>query len=334
MTDVPLAMQPVRAAPRCAPIMAAGVTIAALLALPLFGSPFLVTQFTRILIYAIFAMSLDLLIGYCGLVSLGHAAFFGVAAYVTALLATVAGIESLWITLPASVAAAALAAVAIGALSLRTSGIYFIMVTLAFAQMIYFVVQENAFFGGSDGILLLTRFRLGIGDITLLDLGNRVTRYYVVLVVAVAAFAGLWLLVRSPFGRVIQGIHANEQRMRALGYPVTRYKFVCFVIAGALAGLAGHFYVVLTSLADPSIVDWLHSVQVLVMLIVGGIGTLIGPAVGAFVMIVLIDQASELTEHWKLVVGALVIAITLFSRHGIVGLVQNIGARLLERTST
>jgi branched-chain amino acid transport system permease protein len=334
MTDAPLAIQPARAALRCAPIIAAAVTVAALLALPLLDSPFLVTQFTRVLIYAVFAMSLDLLIGYCGLVSLGHAAFFGVAAYVTALLTSEAGIESLWITLPTSVAAAALAAAVIGVLSLRTSGIYFIMVTLAFAQMIYFVVQENAFFGGSDGILLLTRFRVGIGDITLLDLGNSVTRYYVVLVVAVAVFAGLWFLVRSPFGRVIQGIRANEQRMRALGYPVMRYKFVCFVIAGALAGLAGHFYVVLTSLADPSIVDWLHSVQVLVMLIVGGIGTLIGPAVGAFALIVLTDQASELTEHWKLVVGALVIAITLFSRHGMVGLAQKIGARLFGRTST
>ena len=133
---------------------------------------------------------------------------------------------------------------------------------------------------------------------------------------------------------MIQGIRANEQRARALGYPVERYKFVCFVIAGALAGLAGHFYVILTSLADPSIVDWLHSAQVLIMLIVGGIGTLIGPAIGAFVMIVLTDQASELTEHWKLVVGAIVIAVTLFSRGGIVGLAKDIGVRLFDRRPT
>jgi branched-chain amino acid transport system permease protein len=316
---------------RYAPAIAAGLVLAALLALPTIGSPFMVTQFVRILIYAMFAMSLDLLIGYCGLVSLGHAAFFGVAAYVTALLASKAGIENILITLPASLIAAALAAAVIGALTLRTTGIYFIMATLAFAQMIYFVVQENAFFGGSDGILLLGGFRVSIGNVTLLDLGSRVTLYYVVLMVTVLVFIGLWFLVRSPFGRVIQGIRANEQRMRALGFPVARYKFVCFVIGGMLAGLAGHFYVILTSLADPSIVDWLHSVQVLVMLIVGGIGTLIGPAIGALVLIILTDQVSELTEHWKLIVGALVIAITLFSRGGIVGLAQNLGARLFDR---
>jgi branched-chain amino acid transport system permease protein len=307
--------------------------LGALLALPGFGSPFLVTQFSRVLIYAIFAMSLDLLVGYCGLVSLGHAAFFGIAAYVTALLSAKADIGNVLVALPLSVAAAALGALAIGALALRTSGVYFIMVTLAFAQMIYFVAQENAFFGGSDGILLLSRFRLAIGDLTWLDLGNRLTRYYAILAAALLVFAFLALLVRSPFGRVIQGIRANEQRMRALGYPVRRYKLVCFVIAGALAGVAGHFYVVLTSLADPSILDWLHSAQVLLMLIIGGIGTLIGPALGAFVLIVLTDQASEFTEHWKLIVGIVVIALTLFSRGGLMGLARRIGVHLFARNA-
>jgi branched-chain amino acid transport system permease protein len=330
MTDAPFAMQPADTV-RYAGMIAVILTLATLVALPLFGSPFVVTQSTRILIYAVFAMSLDLLVGYCGLVSLGHAAFFGVAAYVTALLTAKAEVENIAITLPVSIAGAALTAVVIGALSLRTSGIYFIMVTLAFAQMIYFVVQENAFFGGSDGILLLTPYRFNVGSVTLFNLGNRVIRYYVVLTVAALVFLGLWFLVRSPFGRVIQGIRANEQRMRALGYPLMRYKLVCFVIAGAVAGVAGHFYVVTTSLADPSIVDWLHSAQVLVMLIIGGIGTLVGPAIGAFVLIVLTDQASELTEHWKLIVGTLVIAITLFSRGGIVGLAQSMGARLFDR---
>jgi branched-chain amino acid transport system permease protein len=330
MTDAPRAMQPAVTA-RYAGMIAASLTLAALAALPLFGSPFLVTQFTRILIYAVFAMSLDLLVGYCGLVSLGHAAFFGVAAYVTALLTAKAEVENIAVALPISVAVAAVTAVVIGALSLRTTGIYFIMVTLAFAQMIYFVVQENAFFGGSDGILLLTPYRLSIGGVTPFNLGSRVVRYYVVLTVSALVFVGLWFLVRSPFGRVIQGIRANEQRMRALGYPLMRYKLVCFVIAGAVAGVAGHFYVVTTSLADPSIVDWLHSAQVLVMLIIGGIGTLVGPAIGAFVLIVLTDQASELTEHWKLIVGTLVISIVLFSRGGIVGLAQSISARLFDR---
>jgi branched-chain amino acid transport system permease protein len=293
------------------------LAVLALALAPSFGSPFLVAQLTRVLIYAIFAMSLDLLVGYCGLVSLGHAAFFGVAAYAAALLADRAGIANLWLTMPASIAAAAAAAAIIGAVSLRTSGVYFIMVTLAFAQMIYFIVNENDVFGGSDGILLTGRF-----EAWPIDLGDRTSRYYFVLVCAVLVLIGLRLLVDSPFGRVIQGIRSNEQRMRALGYRVYRYKLVCFVIAGALAGLAGQLYVTLTSLADPSIIDWLHSAQILVMLIVGGIGTLVGPVVGAFVLIVFIDLASEYTEHWKIAIGIMVICITLFSRGGIVGLAR------------
>ena len=308
--------------------MALIVALIALAAIPLLDKPFLISQFTRIVIYAIFAMSLDLLVGYCGMVSLGHAAFFGVAAYATALLAERAGVENVLISLPLSLVAAAVAAAVIGLLTLRTRGVYFIMATLAFAQVLFFVVHDNPYFGGSDGLLLLARFKLSLGGVTLLDLSNAVTRYYACLVIGLAVLIGLWVLVQSPFGRVIQGIKSNEQRMRALGYPVERYKFVCFVIGGTLAGLAGHLYVLLTGLADPSILDWLHSAQLLMMVIVGGIGTLVGGAIGAFVMILFIDQASEYTEHWKLLVGALVIAITLLARGGIVGIALSILRRL------
>jgi branched-chain amino acid transport system permease protein len=309
-------------------LMALIVALIALAAIPLLDKPFLISQFTRIVIYAIFAMSLDLLVGYCGMVSLGHAAFFGVAAYATALLAERAGVENVLISLPLSLVAAAVAAAVIGLLTLRTRGVYFIMATLAFAQVLFFVVHDNPYFGGSDGLLLLARFKLSLGGVTLLDLSNAVTRYYACLVIGLAVLIGLWVLVQSPFGRVIQGIKSNEQRMRALGYPVERYKFVCFVIGGTLAGLAGHLYVLLTGLADPSILDWLHSAQLLMMVIVGGIGTLVGGAIGAFVMILFIDQASEYTEHWKLLVGALVIAITLLARGGIVGIALSILRRL------
>lgn len=311
-------------------VIALIVALAALAAIPLFDKPFLVAQFNRIVIYAIFAMSLDLLVGYCGMVSLGHAAFFGVAAYATALLADKAGIDNILVSLPCSMIAAAVASAIIGLLTLRTRGIYFIMATLAFAQVLFFVVHDNPYFGGSDGLLLLTRFRLGIG-VTMLDLSDPVIRYYTSLAIGLLVLIGLWMLVESPFGRVIQGIKSNEQRMRALGYPVERYKFVCFVIGGTLAGLAGHLYVLLTGLADPSILDWLHSAQLLMMVIVGGIGTLIGGAVGALVMILFIDQASEFTEHWKILVGALVIAITLLARGGIVGIVRSIFQRLRLR---
>jgi len=304
------------------------IAIAALAAIPLLEKPFLISQFTRIVIYAIFAMSLDLLVGYCGMVSLGHAAFFGVAAYATALLAEKAGIENVLISLPVSLIAAALTSALIGLLTLRMRGVYFIMATLAFAQVLFFVVHDNPYFGGSDGLLLLSRFELTIGGTSLLDLSNPITRYYASLVIGVVILIGLFVLVQSPFGRVIQGIKSNEQRMRALGYPVERYKFVCFVIGGTIAGLAGHLYVLLTGLADPSILDWLHSAQLLMMVIVGGLGSLIGGAVGALVMILFIDQASEYTEHWKLLVGVLVIAITLLARGGIVGIVSALMHRI------
>lgn len=288
---------------------------------PIAGHPFLTVHATRILIYAIFAMSLDLLVGYCGLVSLGHAAFFGAAAYTTALLSSKLGVTDLLVSMPLSILSAAAVATAIGLLTLRTSGIYFIMATLAFAQMLFFLINDNDFFGGSDGILLLKRFTIGHG---LIDASDPATRFRIVLAAAAAVFVALYLLVRSPFGRALQGIKSNERRMRALGYSVARYKLACFAIGGALAGLAGHLYVLLTSLADPSIIDWTHSAQVLMMVILGGLGTLIGPMVGAFLLIELIDQVAELTEHWKLVVGIVVVATTLFGRGGLAGAVNRL----------
>jgi|SRR5581483_905264 len=295
-----------------------GIVVAACLVLlvPLAGSQYLTTHVTRILVYAIFAVSLDLLVGFCGLVSLGHAAFFGIAAYATALLADKVGVTNVLISLPFSILCATGTALVIGLLTLRTAGIYFIMATLALAEMLYFLVHDNDFFGGSDGILVLSRFYLGS---TSIDVSDPVIRYCVVVTVTVAVLVGLAFLVRSPFGRTLQGIKSNERRMRALGYNIARYKLACFVIGGALAGLAGHLYLLLTSLADPSILDWIHSAQVLMMVILGGLGTLVGPMVGAFVFVELIDQMSVLTEHWKLAVGIVVVVATLFGRGGIAG---------------
>jgi branched-chain amino acid transport system permease protein len=302
-----------------------GIAACMALTIPLFGSQYLTTHATRILIYAIFAMSLDLLVGYCGLVSLGHAAFFGVAAYTTALLSAKLGISNILISLPLSILATALVALAIGLLTLRTGGIYFIMATLAFAQMLFFLVNDNAFFGGSDGILLLTRFSLGTPS---LNVSDPVVRYYFAVAAAFLTFVFLYFLVRSPFGRILQGIKSNERRMRALGYSIARYKLACFVIGGVLAGLAGHLYVLLTSLADPSILDWVHSAQVLMMVILGGMGTLVGPVIGAILLIELIDQAAEFTEHWKLIVGVVVVAVTLFGKGGLAGMWSTAAARL------
>ena len=221
---------------------AAILFVAVMSALPLFDSAYLITHSTRILIYAIMAMSLDLLVGYCGLVSLGHAAFFGLSAYTAAMLSAHAGIGNVLIGLPLSLLSAAAGALIIGVLTLRTDGIYFIMATLAFAQMLFFLANDSDFFGGSDGLLLLNHFRASIGNVVLFDLSEPTTRYYVVLAAAFATCIGLALMVRSPFGRVLQGIKSNTQRMRALGYPVERYKLACFVIGGTLSGLAGYLY--------------------------------------------------------------------------------------------
>lgn len=304
-------------------LIAVGIALCVALTIPAIGGAYLTTHVTRILIYIIFALSLDLLVGYSGLISLGHAAYFGVAAYVTALLSAKAGITNIIFVLPLSILGAAVTALAIGLLTLRTVGVYFIMATLAFAQMLFFLVNDNDFFGGSDGILLLKHYNLG----GWLDMSAPVPRYYFTVAAAATTFILLYFLVRSPFGRVLQGIKSNERRMQALGYPIARYKLACFIIGGMLAGLAGHLYVLLTSLTDPSIIDWTHSAQVLMMVILGGRGTLVGPAFGAFLLIELIDQAAEVTDHWKLIIGAAVIAVTLFGKGGLVGLSLLLAAR-------
>lgn len=302
------------------------VLVVGLLALvPYLGGNFYTVQFTRILVYAIFAMSLDLLVGYAGLVSMGHAAFFGVAAYTTAMLATKAGVYSLLVLVPASIATAALSALVIGVLSVRTTNIYFIMVTLAFSQIVFYIVHDVRVFGGSDGLLLEGALHLEIAGYRLVDLGNRAARFYVTLGAALLVYVFLRCLVDSLFGRVIRGIKSNERRMRALGFSVVRYKLAAFVIAGALAGLAGVLNVGLTGQTDPSIVDWLESAKLLMMVILGGLGTLYGPCIGAAALILLVDQLSELTDHWKLGVGAVIVAFTLLAPGGLVGIIKWIG---------
>jgi branched-chain amino acid transport system permease protein len=284
---------------------------------PVLGSAFRVDQLTRILIYVILAASLDLMVGYTGMVNLGHAAFFGLAAYTGALLADKAGISNVLIALPASLFVAAAAALIAGALTARLRGIYFIMATLAFTQIVYFLLNDSTWAGGSDGILVSTSLKAGIGGVTLLNLSNPRERFYVTLAIATLVLLGLSRLVDSPFGRVLQGIRENDQRMRALGYAAGRFKLACFIISGTLSGLAGYLYFTLTSFADPTLTYWLHSAQILVMTVLGGMGTLVGPAIGVAFFTFFIDWASELTEHWKLYLGLAVVSATLFAPGGL-----------------
>ncbi|MDQ2928663.1 MAG: branched-chain amino acid ABC transporter permease, partial [Pseudomonadota bacterium] len=259
------------------------VPVAAALAialLPLFVSPYVQDVVVRIAVYAIFALSLELIVGGVGLVSLGHAAFFGIGAYATVLVSGEAGAR-LALVLIVSVASAAAYALFVGALSLRTRGVYFIMVTLAFAQMAYFVFHDTKVGGGSDGIFLSVKPVLRIAGATWLDLGARLSFYYAVLAALVATYAVLALLLASRFGHALAGIRVNEQRMRAAGFSSYFYKLAAFVIAGALAGLAGALLAIKDGAVNPELLAWQESGAVLLMLILGGVGSLRGAVIGA-----------------------------------------------------
>jgi branched-chain amino acid transport system permease protein len=280
---------------------------------------FYVSLASRILIYAIAATSLNLVLGYGGMVSFGHAAFFGAGAYIVGIL-TFEGVTSLWITWPLAVAAAALAALVIGAISLRTRGVYFIMITLAFAQMMYYVFVSLKAYGGDDGLSLPSR-STGLG----VSLGNDFVRYYLVLTLLGLVLFLLHRLLNSRFGRVIEAIRENETRATAIGYPVYRYKLLCFVISGAIAGLAGALIANQTSYVGPALLHWVQSGTLMVMVILGGVGRFWGGPVGAAVLLALEELFSgspllgPFALHWQLPVGAILLAVVLFAPQGITG---------------
>ena len=306
--------------------------LAALALFPLVGATFYLQLVTKIMIMAIFAMSLDLLVGYTGLVSLGHAAYFGLGAYTLWFLSPQYEAAPLWLTLPAAVAVAAAAALLIGVFVLRTSGIYFIMATLAFAQMLYAFVSESGLFGGSDGVYVYMK-----PDALFIDLEKTRQFYWFVLALLAGTYLLLRMILGSLFGQVIVGIRANERRMRALGYPVFRYKLASFVIAGALAGLAGYLAAAQFGFVNPELLGWHRSGDALMMVILGGMGSLFGPVIGAFVLVLLQELFSDLTKHWLLPMGAFVVGAVLLFPEGISFFLQRGGdqplARLFKRGS-
>ena len=309
-----------------------------LLALPALaqglGIDYAVGIATRMLIFALVGASLNLILGYGGMVSFGHAAFFGAGAYVVAILSqhatygeplltwpfVIEGTESALIAWPLAMAVSAFLALLIGLVSLRTSGLYFIMITLAFAQMIYFFFISLRAYGGEDGISLFARSSAGP-----IDLGNTVQFYYVVLALLLLALFLQGRLVASRFGRVLLGVRDNERRMQALGFPTYRYKLAGFVIAGAVAGLAGALIANQTEFVSPSFLDWQRSGEILVIVILGGMGRLCGPVAGAFAFLLLEEVLSAWTEHWMIVLGPILILVVLFARGGIWSLVDRRG---------
>ena len=285
------------------------------------GEPYYVTLFTRILILALAAVGLNLILGYGGLVSFGHAMYIGIGAYAVGILGFY-GIENGWIQIAVALAVGALVAVIIGIICLRTSGMAFIMITLAFAQMLYFLAISLKTFGGDDGLTINAR-----SDFGLFSLKSNVALYYFAFVVLMLTLFGLSRLVRSRFGMVIRGSKVNERRMAALGFPMLRYKLTAYVISALVCVLAGVLLANLTKFAAPSYMAWQASGDLIVMIVLGGMGTVLGPVVGALALIVFEEILTSWTTHWMIVLGPVIVLIVLTAKKGLYGYVVELGSR-------
>ena len=292
-----------------------GLVLLALIALPfvanVFGEAFYIALATRILIFALAATSLNLILGFGGMVSFGHAAFLGVGAYTVAILSQM-GVVDAWVAWPTAMVVAGLFALLIGAVSLRTQGVYFIMITLAFAQMMYYLVVSFKAYGGDDGMSLPARSRIGF-----LDMSNDTHFYYVTLLACVAVLVLIARVLNARFGHVLQAIRENEVRMQSLGYAVFRYKLCAFVMSGALAGLAGALLANQSGFVSPAMMQWSQSGMLMMMVILGGVGHLYGGVWGAIVFLLLEETLSHFTIHWQLGLGALLLMVVLLLPNGL-----------------
>ncbi len=277
--------------------------------------PFYVDLFRRMMIFAIAALSLDLILGYGGLVSFGHAAYLGLGAYAVGVL-THHGIQNGFLQWGLAIVGSALVALVIGAVSIRTSGIYFIMITLAFTQMLYYLGLSIEEYGADDGMRLAARSRFA----GLLDLRDPTTFYYVVLAILLLFLYVAHRMVNARFGMVLRAAKANEPRARAVGFSPYGYKLTAFVIAGAMCGLAGALLVNHTEYLTPEFMHWTRSGEIMFMVILGGMGTLVGPVVGAVALLLLEDVLSAWTTHWQMILGPILLLVVLFAKRGLVGL--------------
>jgi branched-chain amino acid transport system permease protein len=298
------------------------------------GNLFLMTLFTRILILAVAATSLNLILGYGGMVSFGHAVYLGVGGYAVGILAY-EGVGSGFLQWPVALLASALFALAVGALSLRTRGVYFIMITLAFSQMIYFVAVGLDRYGGDDGQTIYRKSQFA----DLINLSNRTQFYYLCFALLLGSIYLCWRIVNSRFGLVIQGSRSNDRRMQAIGFPTYRYRLACFVIAGTIGGLAGALLANQTGFISPAMMHWTRSGDLIVMVVLGGMGSSFGPLIGAVTLLVLEEllpllirlgalpfvgqeTAVRASEYWQIVLGPLFLLVVLFARGGINGLLE------------
>jgi len=281
----------------------------------LMNQPFYLDLIRRMMIFAIAALSLNLILGYGGMVSFGHAAYLGVGAYAVGVLAH-HGVDSGWLQWALAIAASALVALMIGAISIRTSGIYFIMITLAFTQMLYYLGISIEEYGGDDGMPLATKSQFS----GLVDLGNPTAFYYLVLGLLIACLWFSHRLVNSRFGMVIRASKSNDPRTRAIGFSPYLYRLAAFVIAGAMCGLAGALLVNQTAYVTPEFMNWTRSGELMFMVIMGGMATPAGPVLGAFALLLLEDVLSAMTQHWQIILGPILILVVLFARRGLAGL--------------
>jgi len=266
----------------------------------------------EIAIYGLFALSLDLILGYGGMVSFGHAAYLGIGAYAVGILAF-HGVDNGFLQWSLAIGASALAALVIGAISLRTSGVYFIMITLAFAQMLYFLGISIEMYGGDNGMRLRGRSRFA----GLVDLYDPTVFYYLVLAILILFLVLGHRLVNARFGMVIRAAKSNEPRTRAIGFSTLRYKLTAFVIAGAMCGLAGALLANQTEYLTPEFMHWTRSGEIMFMVILGGMGTLFGPVIGATVYLLLEDMLSAYTVHWQIILGPFLILVVLYAKRGL-----------------
>jgi branched-chain amino acid transport system permease protein len=279
------------------------------------GKPFLITLFTRIVILAMAATSLNLIMGYGGMVSFGHAVYIGIGGYIVGILAQ-EGFPSGFVQWPAALVVSALFALVIGALCLRTRGVYFIMITLAFAQLLYYMAVGLDRYGGDDGLTIYSRSQFA----GLINMSSKTQFYYVCLALLLVVIGLTWRIVNSRFGMVIQGSRSNDRRMQAIGFPTFRYRLSCFVISGTICGLAGALLANHTEFVSPAMMHWTRSGDLIFMVVLGGMGSLLGPVVGAVALLVLEEVLSSLTEYWQIIVGPLFLLVVLFARGGISGL--------------
>ncbi len=299
-------------------VASGAAALAVLIALPAVLSSYQLSLVTKMLIFGIFAMSLDLLLGYAGLPSLGHAAYFGVAAYTVGLLALRVA-NNFWLDFPAGLLMAAGVSALFGLFALRTRGSYFLMITLALGQVLWGIAFGwRSLTGGDDGLPSVPRPNVPVPW----ALTDGIPFYYFVLIFFGLAVGALALIVSSPFGKALVGIRESERRMEVLGYDVWRHKYVAFILAGLFAGLAGNLFVYFNGFVSPSYLNILFSASALLMVILGGSGTLLGPAIGAAVIVGLENFISGYMERWVLVLGVIYVLVTLFAPSGLVGLVR------------